>query len=104
MDARHVDGPCGQSFYVGFACKLGPRQICLSAGGDHLGDQGGVARILEILRRHISLGAADVIYQQVVRFSQCRRADQSMAEFIAEFDLLRREAGSKIEMSTGFPE
>ena len=86
LERKEKGGPCGQSFYVRFARKLGLHQICLSVGRDHLGYQGGVLRILGIHWSYISLGAADAIYQTAVRFSQYCRADQSVAEFIAEFD------------------
>ena len=40
----------------------------------------------------------------MARFTQIPGADQSIDEFIAKFDLLRRKAESKLEMGTGFPE
>ena len=79
-------------------------KVCLSAGGDPLDDQDGVARILEMLRRNFAPGVADAAYQQVARLFQYRRADQSIDEFIAEFDLLRGKAESMMEMAAGFPE
>ena len=39
-----------------------------------------------------------------MRFAQCRRADQSIDEFIAEFDLLRRKQESKVGRGKRFPE
>ena len=63
-----------------------PRQVCLLPCGGHLDGRGGVARILEILRSYFAPEAADAIYQQAIRFTQYRRADQSIDEFVAEFD------------------
>ena len=66
-------------------------------------DQDRVARILEIIRSFFFSEHEDATYQQVVRFSQLRRTDQSRDEFTVEFDVLRGKAESKIEMGTGIP-
>ena len=47
--------------------------------------------------------AADASRQQVMRFTNYRRTDQSIDEYIVEFDLLRRKAESKMEVGAGFP-
>ena len=39
-----------------------------------------------------------------MRLARRRRAEQSADKFIAEFDLLLREGGSKLEMGAGSPE
>ena len=44
------------------------------------------------------------MYREVVRFLQFRRTDQTADKYIAEYDLLRREAESEMEMGAGFPE
>ena len=80
-----------------------PRQGCLVASGGCLGNYDGVARILEILRNYFDSGAADAIRQQVIRSTQFRRAEQSIDDFIAEFDLLRRKAEPKMDTGAGFP-
>ena len=64
----------------------------------------GVTRILGILRGYFAPEAADAIYQQVVRFVNYRGSDQSISEYITEYDLLRRQVGSKMAMGAGFPE
>ena len=61
-----------------------PRQVCLSEGGNYLGNRDGVARILEILRNYFAPEAADAIRPQVMRFSQYRCAGEFPGEFVAE--------------------
>ena len=79
-----------------------PRQVCLAAREDCFGNQDGVAGAPEILRKYFAPEAADAICHQVMRFMQFRRAGQSIHECIVEFDLLRREAESKVEVGDGF--
>ena len=67
-------------------------------------DRGGVSRILEIPHNYCALGAADAIYQQVMRLAQFRRADQSIGDFIEELELARRETESEMKMGTRFIE
>ena len=81
-----------------------PRQVCLSAGGSYLDNRHRVARILEILGDYFAPEAAGAIHQQVTRFTQYRRANQSIREFTVEINFSRREVGSKMEMGAGFPE
>ena len=80
-----------------------PRQVCLPAGGGNFDDQGGVARISEILRSYFAPEAADAIYQRAMRFTQFCRADQSIDGFSAGFDFLRLGAESKMKMGAGCP-
>ena len=68
-----------------------------------MGNYDGVERILEILRDSVAPEAEDAVHQQAMRVMQFRRAEQPVGEFIAEFDLLRRKAESKMEMGAGFP-
>ena len=79
------------------------RQACLAEGcgiPDH-GD--GVTRILDISRSYSALEAADASHQRVMRFMNYRRPGQSSHEYIVEFDLLRRKAGSTLAMGGGIP-
>ena len=66
-------------------------------------NHGGVARILDILRSYFAPEAADAIHQQLMRLMQLRSAEQRIDEFIAEFDLLRRKAETKLEAGRVFP-
>ena len=58
-------------------------------------------RFRQVTQRNRS--AVGPIYRQVMRVTQYCRADQSVGEFIGEFDFLRRKADSKMETGTGFP-
>ena len=81
-----------------------PGQVCLAGAGDILDRSDGVAKISDVLRNYFAPEAADAIRQQVMRLMRFRRTDQPIDEYIAEFDLLRRKAESKMEMGAGFPE
>ena len=81
-----------------------PRQVCLAEGSDILDHIDGVSKILIILRNYFAPEAVDAIQQQVMRFMRFRRADQSIEDYIMEFDLLRREAAPRMKIGAGFPE
>ena len=78
--------------------------ICFRPDDEFVFRQHGVARILGILSNYFGPEAADATHQQVTRFMEYRLMYQSIDEFVAKFDLLRRKAGSKMEMGAGFPE
>ena len=61
----------------------------------------GVTRVLEILRGYFAPEAADAIRQQVMRFMNYRRSDQSIDEHLAGYDLPRTRAEPKMEMGAG---
>ena len=82
-------GPAGRASTSVLQMNSVPRRVCFSARGDHLDDQTGVARILEVLRRYFAVEAAGASYRQ------------SIDEFIAGSDL---RAESRMERGTGFPE
>ena len=81
-----------------------PRQVCLADGSDILGRSDGVMKILEIPRDYCAPGAVGAIRRQVIRYMRFRRTDQSIKEYIAEYDLLLRKAESEMEMEAGFQE
>ena len=97
-------GPASRAPLLVLHMHLAPRQVCPSAGGYCLGNRDGVARVLDILGDYFAPEAADAIHQQVTRFTQYRRANQSIREFTVEINFSRREVGSKMEMGAGFPE
>ena len=80
-----------------------PRQVCLAEGSDMLGHSDGVAKILNILRNYFAPEAVDGILQQGVRFMRFRRTDQSVGEYVAEYDLVRRKTESNLGMEAGCP-
>ena len=82
-------GPASRASLLESHVNSAPRQVCLSAHGGHLDGRGGIARILGILRNYFAPEAAHAIDQQVARFLQYRRTEQSIGEVIDEFDLLQ---------------
>ena len=64
----------------------------------------GGAKISDILRNYLATEADDAIPRQVMRFMRFRRTDQSIDEYIVEFDPLRRQTESKMDMVDGIPE
>ena len=69
-----------------------PRQVRLAEGGGVLGRRDALALVTGILRSYFDLEAADATHQPVMKFTHYRRSDQSIGEYILEFDLLRRKA------------
>ena len=72
-----------------------PRQVCLADSNDILGRSDGVNEILEISRNYPAPAAADAIHQEVMRYMRLKRTEQSIAEYAAEYYLLRRKAEPK---------
>ena len=81
-----------------------PRQVCPLEGSDILGHGDGVSKISDVLRNYFAPEAVDAIHLQVTRFMRFRRTDQPVDEYIAEFDLFRWKAESRMEIGAGFPE
>ena len=103
MRNARAEVPARASFLV-LRTQPAPRQVCLAEGGDILDHSDGVSGILDVLRNCLAPEAVDAIRQQVMRYARCRRADQSIGEYVVEFDLLRRRAESKMEMGAGSPD
>ena len=80
------------------------REVCLSAGGNRPIRYDGAMCMLEILRNYFAPEVAGLTYQDLVRFTYFRRTGQSIGEYIAEYDSLRRKAESKVDMGAGFSE
>ena len=60
--------------------------------------------MLGISRNYFAPELADSMQQEVVRFTQLRRTGQTIDGNIAEYDLIRRRAGSEVGRRAGFPE
>ena len=71
------------------------REVCTAAGSDAIMDAYGVENILTILQ--------DYFAPEAVRFLQFRWADQTMDEYLAQPDSLRRKAESQMRMGAPFP-
>ena len=72
--------------------KRAQGRVCLAERSDILGRGDGVSTILNYSRNNFAPGAVDAIRRRVMRFTRFRRAHQSAAEYVAEYDLLRRKA------------
>ena len=59
------------------------REACMAAGSDQLANQDGVTKITQLLSAHLAPDAADSAYQEVARFSQFKRAAQTMGGYLA---------------------
>ena len=89
--------------FLNLHMQTAPRQVCPAGGSDSLVRSDGVSKILNSLRNYLSPEAVDAIRRQMMRRMRFRRADQSVGEYIVEFDLLYREAEPDLEMGDGFP-
>ena len=66
-------------------------------------DVDGTEMILNILRKYLEPEAGDSVYQEVARFSQFERADQTRNVFLVESDCLCRKAESTKQMGGLLP-
>ena len=80
------------------------RQVCPSAGAEHLDNNDGATCAPALLRYYFAPEAVGPINQEVVRPTQYRRAYQPIDNYIPEFDLLRRRAESEMKMGAELPE
>ena len=62
-----------------------------------------VQNISNLLRDHIALNALRHIDQQVVKFLQYRRTDQTMAGYLLEIGISRRKAEARVRIGAAFP-
>ena len=75
-----------------------------AVGKDHIGETTGAPRILSILHARFAPGAIDAISQEVAKFMNLKRADQTTDAFLMEFDVLREKADARMEMGSGSPD
>ena len=61
----------------------------LEVSRDVIGNLGGAGRILRILRERFASDAIDSIFQDVAKYTSCKRADQKMNAYLLQFDTLR---------------
>ena len=74
------------------------RQVCIAGGSDISDHSDGGSKLSDILRNCFAPEAVGAIRQQVMRFTRFRRTDQSIDEYIAEYDLLCWKAERKMGM------
>ena len=96
--------PASRSPLLVLHMNSAPRRVCPSAGGGHSNSRDGVARFSGVISNYFAPEAADAIHQQLMRFTQYRRAGHSMGEFVVELDLLRHEAASRMDVGAGLLE
>ena len=63
----------------------------------------GARRILRIIWKRGAPGAVDEIYQEVAKFMNSKRTDQSMDVSLTEFDVSREEE-ARVVIGGGFPD
>ena len=80
------------------------RKVCLTVGKDVIGNQDGVAQILNILRVRFAPDMVDCIFQDITKFMYFKRTTQEMDVYLLEFDILRQKAESRMSMGAGFPD
>ena len=62
----------------------------------------GAEHIVYTLGDYSAPETADSMYQDVVRLPQSRRMGRTFHEYVAEFDLQPRKAGSEMQVGAGF--
>ena len=68
------------------------RHVCLDAGGGTLTWGADVEALVQTVRNNFQSGVLGHVYQQVAKFLQCERGDQTMGSRPLKFDVLRRKA------------
>ena len=77
--------------------------LLLHCGKDLIANQDGAQQILRILRERFAPDAIDAIIQEVAKFMNFKRADQTMDVYLLEFDVLREKAQAQMATGGGFP-
>ena len=89
-------------FHAGPAIE--PRKVCMAVRKDYIGNNDGAQRILRISRERFAPDTIDPNHRDVAKFMNFKRADQTMGTYLLEFDMLRKQAESRMLMSSGFPD
>ena len=79
------------------------RNVCVTVGKDHIGNNDGAQQILRILLERFEPDTIDVIYQEGAKFMNFRRADHAMDVYLIEFDVSREKAEARMVMGIGSP-
>ena len=80
------------------------RKVCMSVGKDDVGNAGGVAQILKILRERFAPDAINSVFLDVVKFLYFKRTQQNMDTYLSEFDMLQEKAEARLPMGSGPPD
>ena len=73
-------------------------------GGDNFTKGEDAEAFLYTLRNYSQQDAPGHAYQQVAKFSQYGRTDQTMGRYLLKFDVLQREAAARVIMGWPFPD
>ena len=80
------------------------QKVCMEAGKVHIRNIVGAQQISRIPRERFAPGAIGAIFQDVVKFMNFKRGDQSVDTYLMEFDVTRMEAEARMLMGGGFPD
>ena len=80
------------------------RNVCMSVGKDHIGNSVRPQQISRTLRGRFAPDATDAIYQDVAKFMNFKRVDQTVDTYLMEFDVMREKAEARMGMGHGFPD
>ena len=70
------------------------REVCVTAGKDDVSNFGGAQQTSRISRERFAQDATASIGQDVAKFTNFRRIDQTMDTYLMEFDMIREQAES----------
>ena len=79
------------------------REVCTASGNGRLVDTEGAAGSSQVLHDYFALEATHSIRQEFVRPQQCKRASQTVDEYLVRFDLPRRKPGARAQAGGLYP-
>ena len=79
-------------------------RVCMNAGGDAFAQGEDEETIFEILRKYFRPDAPGHRYRRVAKFSQKKRAGQTMERYLLGFDVLRRKVEARVILEEAFPD
>ena len=80
------------------------QEMRLALGAPKLFAADGAEEILEELTAHYAPGALDTVYEDVVKFPNFLKTAETIDQFLAQFDLLRKLAERKMGGGRAFPD
>ena len=72
------------------------REVCMTVGEDHSGGNDVAQQISRILRERFAPDAINSTYPDVLKFTNIRRAGQTVGTYSMEFDMIREKAESRM--------
>ena len=80
------------------------REVRMAAGSGHIMDPGRAAEIAQFTNAYFAADDPGSGYRGVARFLRFARTSRTTAEYFAPIDLLRRKAGSNMQIRGSSPE